>query len=256
MADPALICLDIDGCLTDGIFGEPLDGAVRAVEELRAHWPVRLVTNTTSVTHRRLAERLIAQELLDRPEHLVTPLSAARAVLTTRGHTRGILLADESAGEDLDWFGEDAHGDTVLLATEGHHLRIEDLQPAFRRLLAGAHLYTMQRNRYFRRPDGLATDLGPVAAFLEYASGARAQTLGKPSPLLFEALARDAGVSLEQVVMVGDDVEFDASGSVALGMAGLLVRTGKYRDGDEARVEPKPTATLGSVADLPAWLEG
>jgi ribonucleotide monophosphatase NagD (HAD superfamily) len=37
-------------------------------------------------------------------------------------------------------------------------------------------------------------------------------------------------------------------------MRGVLVRTGKYRAGDEEAVSPKPTAVLDSVADLPAWL--
>jgi ribonucleotide monophosphatase NagD (HAD superfamily) len=142
----------------------------------------------------------------------------------------------------------------VLLATEGHSLTIADLQPAFRLLLDGAALYTLQQNRYFRRGDALVTDLGPVAAFLAYASGREIVNLGKPSPLLFESLARDAGCNLDEVVMVGDDAEFDASGSVAIGMSGVLVRTGKYRTGDEARFAPPPTATLDSVADLPSWL--
>jgi HAD superfamily hydrolase (TIGR01458 family) len=225
-----------------------------AVETLRAHLPVRLVTNTTSVTHRTLADRLLAQGLLDAPENLLTPLATAHRVLAERGHTRGLLLASDSVREELAWFTEDPSGDTVLLATEGHDRRIEDLQPAFRRLLDGAHLYAMQRNRYYRRGDELATDLGPVAAFLQCASRAEPQTLGKPSPLLFDAIAEQAGCERSQLVMAGDDVEFDASESVKLGMAGVLVRTGKYREGDEARVDPVPTATLASVVEIPGWI--
>jgi ribonucleotide monophosphatase NagD (HAD superfamily) len=175
-------------------------------------------------------------------------------VLVERGHASGILLADEAALEDFDWFEEDPSGPAVLLATEGHSRTIGDLQPAFRRLLDGASLYTLQRNRYFRRDDLLVTDLGPVAAFLAYASGREPANLGKPSPLLFEVLAAEAGCSLQEMVMVGDDAEFDASGSVALGMQGVLVRTGKYRAGDEEKVVPGPTAVLGSVAELPDWL--
>jgi phosphoglycolate phosphatase-like HAD superfamily hydrolase len=36
------------------------------------------------------------------------------------------------------------------------------------------------------------------------------------------------------------------------GLAGILVRTGKYRDGDLER--GAADAVLDSVADLPAWL--
>src|SRR2546425_1070379 len=82
-----------------------------------------------------------------------------------------------------------------------------------------AAFYTLQRNRYFRKGGELVTDLGPVAAFLSYASGREAETLGKPSPLLFDSIAEDAGVRRAEIAMVGDDAEFDVSASVALGMA-------------------------------------
>ena len=38
--------------------------------------------------------------------------------------------------------------------------------------------------------------------------------------------------------MVGDDAEMDVHGALAAGLRGILVRTGKYRPGDEAKVEP------------------
>ena len=54
--------------------------------------------------------------------------------------------------------------------------------------------------------------------------------------------------------MAGDDAEFDVAASVRLGMVGALVRTGKYREGDESRVSPPPTFVAASVAELPARL--
>lgn len=252
---PALICLDIDGNLTSSVTGSALPGAVDAVQRLRQMAPVRLVTNTTSLSHGRLTEHLRSERLLEDAEHLVTPARSARRVLPTRGHDAGLLLIEEGARADFAWFREDPEGPAVLLGTEGHTLRIRDLQPAFRRLLDGAAFYTLQRNRYFRSQEQLVTDLGPVAAFLAYASGVEPQTLGKPSPLLFDALAGELGASRSEVLMVGDDAEFDVSASVRLGMGGVLVRTGKYRKGDETRVDPAPTAVLDSVADLPRWIE-
>jgi HAD superfamily hydrolase (TIGR01458 family) len=212
------------------------------------------VTNATSRSHGDLVEALRAQGLLEDPEELITPARAAERVLVARDHASGLLLVDEGAREDFAWFRNDPAGPAVLLGTEAHTMRILDLQPAFRMLLDGASLYTLQKNRYFRKGDRLVTDLGPVAAFLSYASNRGILNVGKPSPLLFETLAQEIGCSLEQIAMIGDDAEFDASGSVAIGMQGVLVRTGKYRDGDEELFDPRPTATLDSVADLPRWL--
>ena len=244
----------MDGTLTDGVGGPALAGAAAAMGRLRAALPVRLVTNTTSVPHAALARHLIGLKLLDVPGSLWTPVSVARRALPERGHDAGILLVEEAARGDYSWFREDPSGPAVVLATEAHGHRVAELQPAFRRLLDGAALYALQRNRYFRKGAELVTDIGPLAAFLAYASGREATTLGKPSPLLYDAVAAEAGVPRAEIVMVGDDAEFDVAASVALGMEGVLVKTGKYRPGDEKGVQPKPTAVLESVGDLPRWL--
>jgi ribonucleotide monophosphatase NagD (HAD superfamily) len=39
--------------------------------------------------------------------------------------------------------------------------------------------------------------------------------------------------------MIGDDVEADVNGAIAAGLAGILVRTGKYRPEDERRADPQ-----------------
>lgn len=249
-----LICLDVSGTVVRGSTGPALDGAVDALRRLGRDWPLCFVTNVTSRTHGQLAEHLGGLGLLDDPDALYTPSATARRVLQPDGRDAGVLLVDGPAAADFGWFRRDADGPTVLLGTEGHGLRVEELQPAFRRLLDGADLFALQRNRYFERKGELWTDVGPVAAFLAYAADCEVQVLGKPSRLLYEAIAAEAGISLERVLMVGDDAEFDASAAVALGLQAVLVRTGKYRPGDEERVDPAPTATLDSIADLPAWL--
>ena len=164
-----LVCLDVDGTLTEGVGGPVLPGAAEAVRRIRAQLPVRLVTNTTSAPHRALAQHLLGLGLLDKPEALVTPATVARSVLTGRRHASGLLYVDPEAREDFEWFERDELGPAVVLATEGHYLSVADLQPAFWRLLEGATLYTLQRNRYFRRGGELVTDIGPLAAFLAYA---------------------------------------------------------------------------------------
>ena len=75
--------------------------------------------------------------------------------------------------------------------------------------------------------------------------------VGKPSQEFFAAALAD--MELEQAVMVGDDVEADVGGAMAAGLAGVLVRTGKFRQ--DALPEVTPTAVADSIADVPGLLD-
>ena len=54
--------------------------------------------------------------------------------------------------------------------------------------------------------------------------------------------------------MVGDDVEADVGGAIDAGLRTVLVRTGKYRHDLVESSGIEPTATVDSIADVPALL--
>jgi ribonucleotide monophosphatase NagD (HAD superfamily) len=90
-------------------------------------------------------------------------------------------------------------------------------------------------------------------AALEYAANARAVVLGKPAPDFFKA-ALPAPKSRQEAVMVGDDAEADVAGALAGIGSALLVRTGKYRPGDErGRTRPKETVANLAAAEAGSW---
>lgn len=252
------VLFDLDGTLTDGVGGQPLPGAVEAVQEAARLAPVRYLTNATSWSRAGLEQALTLAGFFVPPGSVITPTVLAQKVLVARGDNRGVLIADPATLEDLAWYraSDPDEACSVLVATEGHDLTIRDLTPAVEALLAGAKLYTLQQNRLFRRHGQLLTDLGPLTAFLAYAAKVDWENLGKPSPLLFQVVADELELPLVDLMMVGDDAEFDAAGALAAGCgAGILVRTGKYKPGDEDAVQPRPTLVLDSVKDLPAALE-
>lgn len=255
--DPAALLLDLDGCVIAGSARAALPGAVGAVAALRRLRPVRFVTNMTSRGRDGLVETLARQGFEVTNEDVVTPATLARRVLPARGEARGVLLADAALRVELDWFEEcpPASARAVLLATEAHDWKVSRFHDAVIALRAGARLYTLQENRVFERDGTILTDLGPVAAFLGYAAGVPWENLGKPSPLLYSTLAHELGCGVADLAMVGDDAEFDVAGALRAGVgAGVLLRTGKYRPGDEERFDPAPTLVLDSIVELPARL--
>jgi ribonucleotide monophosphatase NagD (HAD superfamily) len=114
----------------------------------------------------------------------------------------------------------------------------------------------MHRNMFWRTSDGLELDGGAYIAGLEEATGVRATICGKPAPPYFQAALELLGAPAPRVAMVGDDVTNDVLAAQAIGMTGVLVRTGKFRDADLQRDEGTPDHVIDSFAALPAILGG
>jgi phospholysine phosphohistidine inorganic pyrophosphate phosphatase len=250
---PIGVLLDVDGVLYVG--DEPIAGAHEALLELReCSGGVRLMTNTTSRSRRVVREHLLELGFDVAPEEVLTPAAMAERHCRERGYESVAVLVSDGLREDLDELDSataGAYPDAVILGDLGDGFTPEVLNGVFRAMMEGAELVALQHNRYWRRADGLALDVGAYAAALEYATGRDAVTVGKPAREFFLAAMDDMG--LERGVMVGDDVEADVGGAMAAGLPGILVRTGKYRQ-DALKARVTPTAIVDSIKDVPALL--
>ena len=62
-------------------------------------------------------------------------------------------------------------------------------------------------------------------------------------------LFQDLNLSFEDVVMIGDDVANDVGGAQAIGIRGILVKTGKYRFADEKTDDVTPDAIVDDLSE-------
>ena len=103
-------------------------------------------------------------------------------------------------------------------------VRYQELAAASLAVAAGARLVGSNADRSFPTPDGPWPGAGALLALLEAATGARAETAGKPAPALFQAAAEKLGPG--PYLMVGDRAETDLAGARRLGWDCALVLTG------------------------------
>jgi phospholysine phosphohistidine inorganic pyrophosphate phosphatase len=257
---PKAVLIDLDGTLYVG--GEALPGTVEAVGRLRrAGIALRVLTNTTRRSRRSLLGKVGALGFdFTREEILNAPAGAARWI-RSQGWRSVLPLLARDAWEDLEDLevlppgaaGAAAPVDAVLVGDLGSELRYRLLNEAFLALDRGAALVACQKNRYWKGPDGLLLDAGPVVAALEFASGKEAVVVGKPNAAFFHSALRGTGAEPGEAVMAGDDIEADVEGARRAGLRAALVRTGKFRPGDlDGR--PDPDFVLDSFADLPGAL--
>lgn len=237
---PQAVLVDLAGVLH--IDDQPIPGAVEALRRLRASGlPLCFLTNTTRSPRRAVVAMLRGMGFeLDAPE-VLTAVLATRTLIRQRG-LQPYTLVHPDIVEDI---GPSAQTpDAVVLGDAGVHFTYERLNEAFRLLMQGKPLIAMARNRYFREKDGLSLDMGAFVSALEYSSGVQAEIVGKPAMAFFHAALALLGVVPQVAVLIGDDVEDDVGGAQRAGIAGVLVRTGKYRPGDESRTAQRPALVV------------
>ena len=238
------VLIDLAGVLHTG--DQALPGAVAALERLRASGrALRFLTNTTRTPSAVLVRRLQAMGFALAPDELQTAALAARSLVRARG-LKPLWLVHPDIADEIG--PSAAEPDAVVLGDMGPHFTYDGLNRAFRLLMRGLPLLAMARNRYFMEADGLSLDMGAFVAGLEYSTGVTAEITGKPSTAFFAAALAELGVGAADAVLVGDDLVDDIGGAQAAGIRGVLVRTGKFRPGDDAHPDIRPAAVVDDFA--------
>ncbi|KAJ2454820.1 hypothetical protein EV183_001239 [Coemansia sp. RSA 2336] len=246
------VMLDISGTLH--VNYTPLPNAVAALARLRTTGvKIRFVTNSTKLTDDLLFARLVDMGFeLDRAE-IFSSLSAAKQEIQRRNYRPLLLLEDAALPQFHDVDQSEPH-DAVVVGLAPSRLDYEHMNRAFQALLNGADLVGIHRARYFASSEHeLSLGPGPFVAALESASGKQARLVGKPAGAFYQLALADMGLldEPEAVAMVGDDVLADLGGGAQdLGLQRFLVRTGKYRSGDEHKAEVPLDGTFESFAAM------
>lgn len=251
------VLLDVDGVLV--VSWEPLPGARECLHWLGAHGlDVCLVTNTSSKTRRQIAQVLTGAGMEVGPAQIETAVSAAARYLRERHPgVKCLVVNDGPVGEDLVGVPEASAANeagVVLLGGAGPQVGYADLNAAFALALEGVPIVALHRNTRFQTAEGPALDMGAFVVGLEAAAGIEIPVLGKPAPEFFRAALAEIGVDAPDAVMVGDDIQADVRGAQAVGMTGVLVKTGKFRPRDLDDGGAAPDHVIDHIGNLPALL--
>ncbi|KAJ2877413.1 hypothetical protein FB639_003771, partial [Coemansia asiatica] len=172
-----------------------------------------------------------------------------------RGYRPLLLLEDEALEQFADIDHNEPHT-AVVVGLAPSKFDYQHMNRAFQALLNGADLVGIHKAKYYAQQEGrLVMGPGGFVAALEYAAEKKATLVGKPMRQFYELALKDMGMlgTPELVAMVGDDVLADLGGGAQeLGLVRLLVRTGKYRPGDETKVhvQMQPNGVFDTFADI------
>ncbi|KAI0002548.1 haloacid dehalogenase-like hydrolase domain-containing protein 2 [Russula compacta] len=258
---PVIKALLIDLSGTVHTATQPIAMSPQAIQRLRSSSiPFRFCSNTSKESTSALRRRLANMGIETHDGELWTSIGVVNSLLRAKGLVRPFILASESASEECRRGIHDDPAlpyDSVVVAFAPVQFDYVALNTAFRVLMGEHHtqrgqprldcpLIATHRTRYLGDSDGaLSLGPGPFVAALENATGKTAEIVGKPERKFFELVLSSLGSDVQGqdgvVAVIGDDVQNDlGDGAVELGFWRVLVRSGKYRYGDETRTGIRP----------------
>lgn len=244
--------IDMDGVIYRG--SEMIPGAVEFVAALRAkRIPFVFLTNNSQRTRRDIVTKLNRMGFEVEEEHVFTcAMATARYLAGQKPGGTAFVIGEGGLLQALHANGYavvDSDPDYVVVG-EGRTLNYETIEHATNMINKGAKLIATNLDMSCPTPQGIRPGAGAIAAMLESATGVKAFSVGKPSPIMMRDARKAIGLTAAETTMIGDTMETDILGGVQMGYSTVLVLTGGTRFDDLRRYAYQPDIVVNSIADL------
>lgn len=146
---------------------------------------------------------------------------------------------------------DDATPDAVMVGLD-RTVTYDRLSRGLRAVLAGAAFYAVNRDPRLPVEDGFEPGTGSLVAALEYASGKRAETIGKPAPGIALEAMRLLQADPASTLMIGDGLDLDIVAGHAAQVTTALVLTGltSAEEAANARGDRRPDMVFPDLQSL------
>ena len=249
--------IDMDGVVYRGT--SIIQGAIEFIDLLVAkQLPFMFLTNNSQRTPVDIATRMQRMGFKITPEHVFTSAMATASYLAL--HQRGgggtaYVIGEGGLLTALDRVGfaiVDTKPDFVVVG-EGRTITLETIEKAVMMVLNGAKLIATNMDPNCPTQDGgMRPGCGAFVKLIEEATGYKAFSPGKPSPVMFREARKRLGLSTAETIMVGDTMETDILGGHQLGFRTVLVLSGGTKKEELHRYAYTPDVVVDSVEDIDA----
>jgi len=244
--------IDMDGVIYRG--RELVRGADQFVNQLITRQiPFFFLTNNSQRTRRDVATKLRRMGVEAEEKHIFTcAMATARFLAQQKPGGTAYVIGEGGLLNALHANGYSIvdHDPDYVVVGEGRTMTMETVEAAVQMIVAGAKLVATNLDPNCPTQHGLRPGCGAIVAMLESATGVKAFSVGKPSPVMMRAARKELGLRAEEITMVGDTMETDILGGVQLGYRTVLVLSGGTRREDLVHYAYRPDIVAESIAEI------
>lgn len=244
--------IDMDGVIYRG--KQLIPGADRFIITLvEREIPFAFLTNNSQRTRRDVALKLRRMGIPADESHIFTcAMATARFLATQKPGGTAFVIGEGGLLQALHKNGYTIVEDEpdYVVVGEGRTFNMEIVEHAVRLILHGSKLVATNIDPNCPTAQGLRPGCGAIVAMLEAATGLKAFSVGKPSPVMMRAARKELGLATDETIMIGDTMETDIIGGVEMGYRTVLVLSGSTRRDALARYAYRPDIVIDSIAEL------
>lgn len=247
--------IDMDGVLYRGSALIPrADEFINTLRERNI--PFRLLTNNSQRARRDVVAKLTRMGIDVEDEHIFTSaMATARFLAEQKPGGTAFVIGEGGLLTAMHQYGYAIvdHDPDYVVVGEGRTFNLELVEQAVRMIMQGAKLIATNLDPNCPVQNGLRPGCGAMVAMLEIATGVKAFSVGKPSPVMMRAARKELGLATAETTMIGDTMETDILGGVQLGFQTVLVLSGGTSRADLLKYAYRPelvVESLGELADI------
>lgn len=244
--------IDMDGVMYRG--HQLIPGADRFIHELlERQIPFLFLTNNSQRTRRDVTVRLRRMGINVTEDHIFTcAMATARFLAQQKPNGTAYVIGEGGLLQALHHNGYSVvdHDPDYVVVGEGRAFNCEQIDAAVRMVFAGAKLIATNPDVNCPTSQGIRPGCGAIVAMLEAATGRKALSVGKPSPVMMRMARKQLGLQTASTTIIGDTMDTDILGGVQMGYRTILVLSGGTSRDDLAQFAYRPDLIVDSVADL------
>ncbi len=245
--------IDMDGVIYKG--SEPIPGAIEFINGLKKNgFPFLFLTNNSQRTSRDVCYKLHKLGFNVTEDDIFTcAMATARYLGSKTPHGTAYVIGEGGLLNELHNEGYsivDDHPDYVVIG-EGRTIMLESVDKAINMVMNGAKLIATNLDPNCPVAGGkYRAGCGAFVAMIEVATGKKAFSVGKPSPVMMRMARKKLELATDDTIMIGDTMSTDILGAGTMGFTTVLTLTGVTKEEDLAQFSYTPDFIIPSIASL------
>ena len=245
--------IDMDGVIYKG--KEPIRGAIEFINKLKAeNIPFLFLTNNSQRTSRDVCHKLKSMGFSVEVEDIFTcGLATAKYLSSIKPNGTAYVIGEGGLLTELHNHGYsivEENPDYVVIG-EGRTIMLEAVDKAVNMVMNGSKLIATNLDPNCPVDGGkYRAGCGAFVAMIEFATGRKSFSVGKPSPIMMRMARKALGLTTDETIMIGDTMETDILGAGAMGFTTVLTLSGVSRKETLNDYGYSPDYIINSIEDM------